>query len=181
MRPIREPGKREWISFWALIGMQGTNAFNDNFAKFILIPLGVGLAAMGLAMQNLEYVLGLLLVLPFVMFAPTAGWLADRFPKSRIIRWSSWFQMAVLMLMGLGLWVGAFFGEESTSLALSLVIFAFFLLAVQSALLSPAKMGVVKELLGSKRLGFANGVLEGTVILAILLGQIIGGVWFDKW
>lgn len=181
MRPIREPGKREWISFWALIGMQSTNAFNDNFAKFILIPLGVGLAAMGLAMQNLEYVLGLLLVLPFVMFAPTAGWLADRFPKSRIIRWSSWFQMAVLMLMGLGLWVGASFGEESTSLALSLVIFAFFLLAVQSALLSPAKMGVVKELLGSKRLGFANGVLEGTVILAILLGQIIGGVWFDKW
>lgn len=176
-----EPGKREWVSFWALIGMQCTNAFNDNFAKFILIPLGVGLAAMELAPRNMEYVLGLLLVLPFVLFAPTAGWMADRFPKSSVIRWSSWFQLFVLALMGGALWVGATYGADHATLALVVVSFAFFLLASQSALLSPSKMGVVKELLGAKRLGFANGVLEGTVILTILLGQIVGGVWFDKW
>jgi len=176
-----EPGKREWRSFWALVGMQGTNAFNDNFTKFILIPLGVGLAALGLAPSGMEYVLGLLMVLPFILFAPTAGWLGDRFPKSAVIRWSSWLQLAVLLLMGGALWIGVKYGEDQSSLALVVVLTAFFFLAIQSALLSPSKMGVVKELVGAKRLGFANGVMEGSVILTILLGQIIGGVWFDKW
>ncbi|MDB4537501.1 MFS transporter, partial [Akkermansiaceae bacterium] len=36
-------------------------------------------------------------------------------------------------------------------------------------------------IVGSSRLGLANGVMEGSAILAILLGQIIGSVWFDKW
>ncbi len=151
--------------------MQTTNAFNDNFTKFILMPLGVALASQGLVMAGVEYLLGLLMVLPFVLFAPFAGWLGDRFPKSQIIRFSSWFQFAILSLMAFALWA------ES----IHLVLFAFFLLATQSALLSPAKMGVVKELVGSSRLGFANGVMEGTVILAILLGQIIGAKWFDAW
>lgn len=178
---VFEPGKREWCSFWALVGMQCTNAFNDNFAKFILIPLGIGLAALEMAPPNMEYVLGLLMVLPFILFAPTAGWLGDRFAKSSVIRWSSWLQLLVLLLMGGALWIGATYGKDHATLALVIVLMAFFLLASQSALLSPAKMGVVKELLGSKRLGFANGVMEGSVILAILLGQIVGGVWFDKW
>ena len=39
-----KPSRREWVSFWSLIGMQSTNAFNDSFTKFILIPLGMGLA-----------------------------------------------------------------------------------------------------------------------------------------
>ena len=175
------PGKREWRSFWSLIGMQSMNAFNDNFTKFVLISLGVALAAMGQGFAGVEHVLGVLIPLPFIIFAPTAGWLGDRFAKSSVIRWSAWFQLAVLVLMIGGLWFGARFGEDQGSLALWWVVVAFFLLAVQSALLSPAKMGVVKELMGSQRLGFANGVMEGTVVLAIVAGQIVGGVWFDVW
>ena len=165
------PGRREWASFWALNGMQGVNAFNDNFARFILVPLGIALAAQGLAFRGIEYALALMMVLPFVVFAPLAGWMGDRFQKSAVIRVSSLFQFVVLGGLGLALAAQSVWG----------MIFAFFLLATQSALLSPAKMGVVKELVGSSRLGFANGMVEGTVILAILLGQIIGGLWFDQW
>ena len=175
------PGRRDWRSFWSLIGMQSTNAFNDNFTKFVLISLGVALASMGEGFAGVEHVLGLLIPLPFILFAPTAGWLGDRFAKSAVIRWSAWFQLGVVLLMAGGLWLGAASGEKFGAVALWWVIFAFFLLAVQSALLSPAKMGVVKELVGSRRLGFANGVLEGTVVLAIVTGQIVGGLWFDLW
>lgn len=178
---LAKPGKREWRSFWSLIGMQSTNAFNDNFAKFILIPLGVALVAKGQAFEGMEYVLGGLLVLPFILFAPTAGWLGDRFAKSTVIRWSSWFQLVVLLIMGGALWFGASQGEDYGRAPLIMVMVAFFLLATQSALLSPAKMGVVKELVGSEKLGYANGVMEGTVIIAILAGQVIGGFWFDVW
>lgn len=176
-----KPGKREWASFWSLIGMQSTNAFNDNFAKFILIPLGVALAAQQQAFEGMEYVLGGLLVLPFILFAPTAGWLGDRFAKSSVIRWSSWLQVVVLLIMGGALWFGANYGDQYAKGALITVMVAFFLLATQSALLSPAKMGVVKELVGSEKLGYANGVMEGSVIIAILAGQMIGGFWFDVW
>ena len=183
--PVNEtdvnPGPREWRSFWGLVGMQTMNAFNDNFAKFLLIPLGVALYQMGLAFDGIQHALGALLVLPFIFFAPTAGWLGDRFAKHRVIRWASWVQLAVLLTMAGSLWFGMNYGAEQVKPALYLVMFSMFLLGSQSALLSPAKMGVVKELVGSKKLGFANGVVEGTVILAILLGQIIGSVWFDSW
>ncbi len=175
------PGKREWCSFWSLIGMQSTNAFNDNFTKFILIPLGVALTAQGQGFENIEYVMGGLLVLPFILFAPTAGWLGDRFAKSSVIRWSSWFQLFVLLVMGGALWFGSRYGDGHAQTALVVVMLAFFLLAIQSALLSPSKMGVVKELVGSEKLGFANGVMEGTVIIAILAGQVVGAMWFDTW
>jgi len=178
---VVKPGKREWGSFWSLIGMQSTNAFNDNFTKFILIPLGVALTAQGQGFAYIEYVMGGLLVLPFILFAPTAGWLGDRFAKSSVIRWSSWFQLFVLSVMGGALWFGAKCAGENAKLALIVVMLAFFLLAIQSALLSPSKMGVVKELVGGEKLGFANGVLEGTVIIAMLAGQVVGAVWFDTW
>ncbi|MFT6864453.1 MAG: acyl-[acyl-carrier-protein]-phospholipid O-acyltransferase [Akkermansiaceae bacterium] len=178
---VVKPGKREWGSFWSLIGMQSTNAFNDNFTKFILIPLGIALTAGGQGFPFIEYILGGLLVLPFIVFAPTAGWLGDRFAKSSVIRWSSWLQLVVLLIMGGALWFGANYAEQYARVALITVMVAFFLLAIQSALLSPAKMGVVKELVGSEKLGFANGVMEGTVIIAILAGQVIGGVSFDTW
>lgn len=176
-----KPGKREWGSFWSLIGMQSTNAFNDNFTKFILIPLGVALTAQGQGFAHIEYVMGGLLVLPFILFAPTAGWLGDRFAKSAVIRWSSWFQLVVLLVMGGALWFGANFGGDHARTALIVVMLAFFFLAIQSALLSPSKMGVVKELVGGEKLGFANGVMEGTVIIAILAGQVVGAIWFDTW
>lgn len=172
-------GAREWRSFWSLIGMQTMNAFNDNFAKFLLIPLGVALYELGYAFKGVEHAFAVLLVLPFILFAPTAGWLGDCFPKNRVIRWSSWFQIVVLLSLAASLCFGEMSGKSAPMTALILTMLVFFGLGSQSALLSPAKMGVVKELVGSRKLGFANGVMEGTVILGILFGQIMGGLWFD--
>jgi len=168
--PEVEPTPRDWRSFWALVAMQVQNAFNDNMAKFILLPLGAWLVIQGDAFRGIEHVLSVLLVLPFILFGPTSGWIADRFPKSSVIRAAAWMQLGVLGLMAAALFY--------QNLAIAMV--AFFLLALQSTLLSPAKMGVVKELLGARKLAYASGMMEGTVILAILAGMIFGGVWFDK-
>lgn len=149
--------------------MQIQNAFNDNVAKFMLVPLGAWLVARGLGFEGTAHVLVLLQVVPFILLAPTAGWLADRFPKNRVLRAAAWAQL--LILAGL---VGAM-ALRSLPLALG----TFFLLSCQSAVFGPSKMGVVKELLGGRRLAFGSGVLEGTVILAILAGQVGGSWWFD--
>jgi acyl-[acyl-carrier-protein]-phospholipid O-acyltransferase / long-chain-fatty-acid--[acyl-carrier-protein] ligase len=169
----RGEAKPAWGSFWALVGMQIQNSFTVSSIKFLLIPLGAWLASRHLGGKLpgvTEYVLSFLLVLPYLVLAPTAGWLADRFSKSVIIKVAGWVQWLIVFLLLGALWLRS----------LELAFFCFFLYSTQCCLLSPAKLGVVKELVGSKRLAFATGVVEGTVILAILAGQILGGLWFDR-
>lgn len=151
--------------------MQIAQTFNVNATKFILVSLGVWLVKQGGAKGGVEHLVAVMLVLPYVLFAPTAGWLSDRFAKNRVIRWMAVAQVVILILL-----VGALHAGH-----LAWAIAAFALLASQAALLSPAKLGIVKEQVGARRLGFASGVMEGTVILAILSGQIIGAKWFDRW
>jgi len=58
-------------------------------------------------------------------------------------------------------------------------VFGFFLLAVQSTLFSPAKQGILKEIVGSSRLGLANGLISMMAMLGILGGMWLAGQWFD--
>lgn len=162
-----------WNSFGALIGMQVQNSFTVSIIKFLLIPLGAWLALQqqgGFLAKHTEHVVSLLLVLPYLLFSPAAGWIGDRFPKSRVIKTAAIAQLGIVMLLIVAVWLRS----------LNLGFVCFFLYSLQCCLLSPAKLGVVKELVGSRRLAFATGVVEGTVILAILAGQIAGGIWFDN-
>jgi acyl-[acyl-carrier-protein]-phospholipid O-acyltransferase / long-chain-fatty-acid--[acyl-carrier-protein] ligase len=161
--PGPEPTRRQWVGFWSMIVQQTQNAFNDKMAQFTLIPLG---GAVGYAVESQA---GLMIALPFVLFAPIAGWLSDRYSKRTVI-----FGSAVLQLIVL-LWIcGAVYLKN-----LPLALAGFFGLAVQSAFFSPAKFGINKELVGSNHLGFASGIQQMTAMLAILVGQIIAGWIFD--
>ncbi len=162
--PEGEPTKRQWAGYWSMIVQQTQNAFNDKAAQFILIPLG---GAVGYAVESAA---GLMIAIPFVLFAPLAGWFSDRFSKKNVILGAAIAQVCILTLICF-----AVFGR---SMPLALV--GFFLLAVQSAFFSPAKIGINKELVGSKHLGFAAGVQQMMAMLAILAGQIVAGWWYDR-
>lgn len=168
------PAPRNWVSFWSLIALQTQNAFNDKAAQFILIPLGAWLfkAQADIAgleyMKYIEYILAIVIVLPFILFSPIAGWLSDRFSKTHVIRGASIFQLVVLV------WISMAIYHHLVWLAIT----GFFMLSVQSVLLSPAKRGIIKELVGHGRLGLASGLMEVTVVLAICGGQIITGFWY---
>ena len=166
--------KRNRVSFLSLLFLQAQNAFNDKLAQFLLVPLGawliekqIDMPALG-AMQYIEYILAAVIVLPFILFSPIAGWLSDRFSKTWVVRGSAIFQLVMLC------WItGAIYYQQ-----VWLAVAGFFMLSVQSVLLSPAKRGLVKELVGHKRLGSASGLLEITVVLSICGGQIAAGFWF---
>ena len=146
-----------------MIAQQTQNAFNDKMAQFTLIPLA---AAVGLAVESWA---GLMIALPFVLFAPLAGWLSDRFSKHSVMLGAAIAQVVILGWICAAVWL--------RSLPLALV--GFFALAVQSAFYSPAKIGSNKELVGSQHLGFASGIQQMTSMLAILAGQIAAGWLFD--
>lgn len=166
------PSRRNWASFYSLLILQTQNAFNDKAAQFLLIPLGGYLISTGSGVfvaGGLEYILGALIVLPFIVLAPLAGWLSDRYSKTHVIRGAIFLQFAVFasILISIhyrNLWFA---------------IFGFFLLSVESVILSPAKRGIVKELVGHGRLGYASGVMEMSVVLAVCAGQILSSKWFD--
>lgn len=158
-----EPDKRQWLGFWSMITQQTQNAFNDKMAQFILIPLG---GAVGFAVESEA---GLLISLPFVLFAPIAGWLSDRFSKRNVLFASAVAQLVILC----GICAAVMMHQ------MTLALVGFFALAVQAAFFSPAKMGINKELVGSRHLGFATGIQQMTAMLAMLAGQIVAGRWFD--
>lgn len=162
--PTGEPTKRQWLGYWSMIVQQTQNAFNDKAAQFILIPLG---GAVGFAVESAA---GIMIALPFILFAPLAGWVSDRFSKRNVILGAAIAQVGILSLIGTAVFL--------KNMPLALV--GFFLLAVQSAFFSPAKIGINKELVGSKHLGFAAGVQQMMAMLAILTGQIVAGWWYDK-
>ena len=173
--PEPGPSRRQWLGYWCMIAQQTQNAFNDKMAQFILIPLAgaVGyLIPLGSGGKHLdvESAAGLMIALPFVLFAPLAGWLSDRFSKRDVMLGSAVLQLAVL--------VGITLAVHFRNLPLALA--GFFMLAVQSAFFSPAKIGMNKELLGSRYLGMAAGIQQMTAMLAILVGQIIAGWLFDR-
>lgn len=160
----KEPTAREWASFWTLVAVQAQNAFNEKAVQFLLIPLGVWL--WGASGSMLEYGLGAIYVLPYILFAPLVGWLADCFCKTRIIQVMSFVQLFVMSCM-----LFCFYQHDMYA-----AIIWFSIFAVQATILSPAKKGIVKDLLGSRYLSYGSGIIEVSMVFVLLLAQI--GVFF---
>lgn len=145
-----------WFSFWSLVVIQSMNSLNEKGVQFLLIALGIWLG------ELLQYPLSLLIVLPFVLFSPLAGWLADRYCKTRLLQAMVLLQVAALAGMTAGLF--------RHSLEVSVGFFTVF--CVQAMFFSPAKKGLVKDMVGTRYIGFASGILEISSMLALLVGQI---------
>jgi acyl-[acyl-carrier-protein]-phospholipid O-acyltransferase / long-chain-fatty-acid--[acyl-carrier-protein] ligase len=150
-----------------LLFAQSQVAFNDNAIKLVLIGLVQMLLPASQA-SNLVSLIALLLVAPFVLFAPLTGWLADRFPHRDVLIGCLWFQLLVMGLLLAG-----------TSLhSIPVAIGGFFLLGFQSALMGPARRGMIKDL-ARDNVGEVVGWMEMTCIAAILAGSLTGGQMID--
>ncbi len=134
------------------------NALNERGVQFLLVALGIWMAS------ALQYTLSIMTVLPFVIFSPLAGWLGDRYCKTRLLQTLVLLQVIVLA----GMFVGLYFQ------ILNMAIGFFMIFCIQAVFFSPAKKGLVKDIMGEQRIGVASGILEITSMLALLIGQIGG-------
>ncbi len=146
-----------WRAFWSLVVIQSMNSLNEKGVQFLLIALGIW---QGTALQ---YPLSVLIVLPFVVFSPLGGWVADRYCRTRLLQGMVLLQVVALSGMTLGLF--------AQSVGVAIAFFTVF--CVQAMFFSPAKKGLVKDMVGSHYIGFASGILEISSMLALLLGQIV--------
>ncbi len=112
-----------------------------------------------------------LILLPFILLFSPAGFISDRFPKNHVMRYSAW--AAVGLTVGITLCYAA--GWFWAAFAMT------FLLAVQSAIYSPAKYGYLKGFFGKQNLAEANGIVQAISIVAILAGTLLMSVLFEMW
>lgn len=123
----------------------------------------------GQAQVILTAVINGLILLPFILLFSPAGFLSDRFAKERIIRYSALFAIAATLAITFAYYQGWFWAAFGLTL----------ILAVQSAIYSPAKYGYIKELVGGENLASANGAVQAVTIAGILLGTFVFSLLFE--
>ena len=153
--------------FAPFFGVQFLGAMNDNvFKQALVILLAYQTASFTtLSSDVLQNVAQALFILPFFLFSATAGQLADKYEKSRLISVTVAIELAVMMLGAAG-----FFMHD-----LTLLLAALFLGGVQSALFGPVKYAILPQQLRESELVGGNGLVEMGTSVAILLGMVLGG------
>lgn len=160
------------VSLAALMGAQAQVTLNDCAAKLMLVLLAQQLARTeGWDAKLIASLIGALLALPYILFGPVCGWLSDRFSKRNVLNAALILQVAVMGLLLYALAVKSFWGAVA----------CFFLLSTQTAILAPAKRGIILEYVGPERLSRFVGYMEMFTITSILVGSFAGGLMFSHW
>ena len=117
----------------------------------------------------LTAIVNALILLPFILLFSPAGFFSDRFPKNKVMRFSAWAGVVITLMITACYYAGWFWAAFGLT----------FMLAIQSAIYSPAKYGYIKELVGTERLAHANGAVQAITIVGILLGTFVFSGLFE--
>lgn len=144
---------------------QFSGAFTDNVFKNALIIL----IAFTVTSSENDLLINLcagLFILPFFLFSATAGQVAEKFEKSRLMRIIKLCEIAI-MIAGA---IAFFFGNITALMAI------LFLMGTQSTFFGPVKFSILPQHLHKDELIGGNGLVEMGTFVAILLGTMLGGL-----
>ena len=159
------------LGFQAFLWTQFLGAFNDNIYKIVVALLAVHVATSSGGGSGQLSLVGAVFILPFFLFSGYAGHIADVSSKRTVLIVTKAFE---IVAMALG-FVAFLSGR------IDLMLGVLFLMALQSTFFSPAKYGILPEMFPDRDLSRANGLLEMTTFLAIILGTSIGSLVFAMW
>ena len=149
--------------FWT----QFSGAANDNLFKFAFTVMVTYQLQLGWLPPSLAgLVIGGLFILPFLLFSATSGQLADKYDKRSLIIFVKRLEIAI---MALAAW-GFFSAHVPTLLACT------FLMGLHSTLFGPVKFAYMPQHLSERELTGGNGMVEMGTFVAILLGNVAGGL-----
>lgn len=147
--------------FWT----QALGAFNDNAFRNAMVMLVAFQMALPDAQVSLYTNLApALFILPYFLFSATAGQLAEKFEKTRIIRFVKLFEIAAMAIAAIG-----FFTHH-----VSLLLVVLFLMGVHSTVFGPIKYSILPQALERSELVGGNALVETGTQLAMLTGMILG-------
>lgn len=160
-------GQRRFLPYFIT---QALGAFNDNLYKNALLLL---IAFGGITSQDNSALLTNLaagiFILPFFLFSPIAGQIADRTEKSLLIRWVKRLELVIMLLAAWCIISGNVWGMMAL----------LFLMGLQSAIFGPVKFALLPQHLKQDELVGGNALVEMGTFVAILAGTIGAGLLFD--
>jgi acyl-[acyl-carrier-protein]-phospholipid O-acyltransferase/long-chain-fatty-acid--[acyl-carrier-protein] ligase len=163
--------------FSSLLLLRLLTVVNDNLLRWLVI--GLGKRAAGAAGTALVLTIGTAgFVLPFVLLAWLAGWLADRYPKRSVLVWCKAAEIGIAAAAAAAIAWGAGAGGTLAGLpvGLWLLLGALVVIGSQATLLAPALLGTIPETVPQGWLAWANGVFALVTLAATLVGMA-GGNW----
>ena len=142
-----------------VLGAQFFSSLADNALLIAAIALLTSLAAP----DWMTPLLRLAFVLSYILLAAWVGVLSDMWPKGRV--------MFVTNLIKIGGCLLLLFGSHP--------LLVYGVVGAGAAAYSPAKYGILSEILPPEKLVAANGWMEGLTVISIILGIVLGGVLVD--
>jgi MFS transporter, LPLT family, lysophospholipid transporter len=142
--------------FYTIMAAQFFSSLADNALLVAAIQLLRDLESPAWMTPSLKQVF----VISYVLLAPLVGAFADSMPKGRVMLVTNGVKICGCALM----------------LFTVHPLVAYALVGLGAAAYSPAKYGILTELLPARQLVVANGWIEGTTVGSIILGVLLGGV-----
>lgn len=141
--------------FYTIMAAQFFSSLADNALLIVSIAIMVSIQAPAWMTPMLK----LFFVLSYVLLAPFVGAFADAFPKGRVMFITNLVKIVGCLML--------FFSVHP--------LLAYAVVGFGAAAYSPAKYGILTELLPPSKLVAANGWIEGLTVLSIILGTVLGG------
>jgi len=142
--------------FYTIMAAQFFSSLADNALLIAAIALLIEVHAP----EWMKPLLKLFFTVSYVLLAPFVGPFADSMPKGRVMLITNSIKVIGCALM--------FFTVHP--------LLAYAVVGLGAAAYSPAKYGILTELLPPEKLVAANGWIEGTTVGSIILGTVLGGV-----
>ena len=154
--------------FGPLFFTQFLGAFNDNLLRFSIIMFLILNVFDGDSENSriLVATTGAIFILPFFLFSSLAGEVADKYEKSKLIKYIKSVEILIVAIASLGFLIASYY----------LLLFALFLMGTQSTFFGPLKYALLPQLLEKKELTPANAMLQAGTYFAIMTGTILGGL-----
>ena len=155
-------GTRRFAPFFLtqLLGAFNDNVFRNATLALITVHMGLSPADQG-TYTNLAPAL---FILPFFFFSATAGQLAEKYEKTRIIRAVKGFEIVVMCIAAWG-----FYAHHA-----ALLLVVLFLMGLHSTVFGPIKYSILPQALRPEELTGGNGLVESGTAMSILLGMMLG-------
>ncbi|MFN7138475.1 MAG: MFS transporter [Limisphaerales bacterium] len=157
-----------------LLGSQFSSAFADN------VLLAVILGQLTFMHKNMEItesqlraynaIYTSLFFIPYILLAPLAGYLNDRFAKTRWLLGGNAIKAFGVIIATMSVW----WGYQWQALG-------YLIVGIGACIYSPAKYGILPEILPNERLVKANGTVEILTLVAILTGPVTGAIMVDRY
>lgn len=153
--------------FLPMFMTQFLGALNDNvYKQALLLVITYGwINQQSTSVSTLNNLAALLFILPYFIFSATAGQIADKYERARLVRGIKILEITIMLIGSAGFLLGH----------LWLLLLALFLMGTHSTFFGPIKYAILPEILKPNELMSGNALFQSGTSMAILIGMILGG------